>query len=69
MVQLHKRFTDRQVGEFIERCRRPYQSAVFAQQEMSIRYIVIATNRKESAEDVVKWCHQRGGTVKTGSRN
>lgn len=47
MVQLHKRFTDRQVGEFIERCRRLYKSMLFAQQEMSIRYIVIAGMREK----------------------
>ena len=27
---------------------------------MSVKYTVIATNRMESAEDVVKWYNQRG---------
>ena len=40
--------------------RRPYQGTLFAQDEMSVKYTVIATNRMESAEDVVTWCNQRG---------
>ena len=40
--------------------RRPYQSTLFAQQEASLKYTVIATNRTESAEGVVTWYDQRG---------
>ncbi len=40
--------------------RRPYQSTLFAQQEASLKYTVIATNRTESAEYVVRWYNQRG---------
>jgi len=40
--------------------RRPYQGTLFAQDEMSVKYTVIATNRMESAEDVVTWYNQRG---------
>ena len=40
--------------------RRPYQSTLFAQQEESLKYTVIATNRKESADNVVAWYNQRG---------
>ena len=40
--------------------RRPYQRTLFAQQEASLKYTVIATNRTESAEYVVRWYNQRG---------
>ena len=40
--------------------RRSYQSNIFAQEDVSLKYTVIATNRMESAEDVVKWYNQRG---------
>jgi len=40
--------------------RRSYQSDIFAQEDVSLKYTVIATNRMESAEDVVKWYNQRG---------
>jgi len=40
--------------------RRPYQSTLFAEQELGVMYTVIVTNRMESAEDVVKWYNQRG---------
>lgn len=40
--------------------RRPYQSRLFAQEEASLTYTAIATNRTESAEDVVAWYNQRG---------
>ena len=40
--------------------RRTYQSNIFAQEDVSVNYTVIATNRMESAEDVVKWYNQRG---------
>ena len=40
--------------------RRPYQSTLFAQEEASLKYTVIATNRTEPAEGVVTWYHQRG---------
>jgi hypothetical protein len=39
--------------------RRSYQSNIFAQEDVSLKYTVIATNRMESAEDVVKWYNQR----------
>jgi hypothetical protein len=40
--------------------RRPYQSRLFAQEEASLKYTAIATNRTESAEDVVTWYNHRG---------
>jgi hypothetical protein len=40
--------------------RRTYQSNIFAQEDVSVKYTAIATNRMESAEDVVKWYNQRG---------
>ncbi len=40
--------------------RRPYQSNLFDDGEVSERYTVISTNRIESAEEVVKWYNQRG---------
>jgi hypothetical protein len=40
--------------------RRTYQSNIFAQEDVSVKYTVIATNRMESAQDVVKWYNQRG---------
>jgi hypothetical protein len=40
--------------------RTPYQSRLFAQEEVSLQYTVIATNRAESAEDLVAWYNQRG---------
>ncbi len=40
--------------------RRLYQSNIFAQEDVGVKYTVIATNRMESAEDVVKWYNQRG---------
>jgi len=40
--------------------RRPYQGDIFAQEDVSVKYTVIATNRMESAEDVVRWYNQRG---------
>jgi len=40
--------------------RRPYPSTMFAQQDASLTYAVIATNRRESAEYVVRWYNQRG---------
>jgi len=40
--------------------RRSYQSNIFAQEDVSVKYTVIATNRMESAEDVVTWYNQRG---------
>ena len=40
--------------------RRTYQSNIFAQEDVSVKYTVIVTNRMESAEDVVKWYNQRG---------
>jgi hypothetical protein len=40
--------------------RRPFQSHMFDNEESTERYTVIATNRDESAEEVVKWYNQRG---------
>jgi hypothetical protein len=40
--------------------RRPYQVTLFDEGESENRYTVIATNRGESAEDVVHWYNQRG---------
>jgi hypothetical protein len=40
--------------------RRPYQGTLFSEQEASLKYTVIATNRTESAQDVVAWYNQRG---------
>jgi hypothetical protein len=40
--------------------RRPYQRTLFSEDEVRLKYTVIATNRRESAEYVVRWYHQRG---------
>ena len=40
--------------------RRPYQRSIFSEQDTSVKYTVIATNRIESSEEVVKWYNQRG---------
>jgi hypothetical protein len=40
--------------------RRPYQSSLFEEDEGKEKHTVIATNRSESAEEVVKWYNQRG---------
>ena len=40
--------------------RRSYQRNLFDDEERPERYTVIATNRGESAEEVVKWYNQRG---------
>jgi len=40
--------------------RRPYQGTLFAEEDTSLKYTVIATNRIESAEGVVTWYSQRG---------
>jgi hypothetical protein len=40
--------------------RRPYQGTLFAKENESVKYTVIATNRIESAEGVVQWYNQRG---------
>jgi len=40
--------------------RRPFQSHLFDHEENGERYTIIATNRDESAEEVVKWYNQRG---------
>jgi hypothetical protein len=40
--------------------RGPYQGTLFYEQEPSLKYTVIATNRTESAEEVVAWYNQRG---------
>lgn len=40
--------------------RRPYQGKLFGEEEATEKYTVIASNREESAEEVVKWYNQRG---------
>jgi hypothetical protein len=40
--------------------RRPYQRELFGEGDEGIRYSVIATNKAESAEEVVGWYDQRG---------
>jgi len=40
--------------------RRPFQGSLFDSEEGLEKYTVIATNRHESAEEVVKWYNQRG---------
>lgn len=40
--------------------RRPYQGNLFGDEEGAQKYTMIATNRGESAEDLVKWYNQRG---------
>lgn len=40
--------------------RRPYQQNLFTEEEPRIKYIVLVTNRNESAEYVVRWYNQRG---------
>jgi hypothetical protein len=40
--------------------RRPYQMDFLAQQDMTVKYTVIATNRQGPAQQVVKWYNQRG---------
>jgi len=40
--------------------RRPYQGTLFCEEDEKVKYTVIATNRTESAEDVVAWYNQRG---------
>lgn len=40
--------------------RRPYQESIFSEHNTSVKYTVIATNREESSEEVVKWYNKRG---------
>ena len=40
--------------------RRPYQRDMFSEEDASLKYTVIASNRVESAEWVVAWYNQRG---------
>ena len=40
--------------------RRPFQGDLFSNEESAEKYTMIATNRGESAEEVVKWYNQRG---------
>ncbi len=39
--------------------RRPYQGTLFAEEDTSLKYTVIATNGIESPEEVVTWYNQR----------
>lgn len=40
--------------------RRPYQGNMFFEEDVSLKYAVIASNRVESAHGVVAWYNQRG---------
>jgi Transposase DDE domain group 1 len=40
--------------------RRPYQGNLFDEEKSESKYTVIATNREDSAEEVVQWYNQRG---------
>ena len=40
--------------------RRPFQGNLFSKEQRAEKYTVIATNRGESAEQVVQWYNQRG---------
>ena len=40
--------------------RRPYQGNMFSEEDVSLKYTVIATNRVESVQWVVAWYNQRG---------
>ncbi len=40
--------------------RRPVQGRLFGEEEAGVRYTVIATNRPQSAQEVVGWYNQRG---------
>lgn len=40
--------------------RRPFQGHLFSDEESMERYTIIATNRDESVEELVKWYNQRG---------
>lgn len=40
--------------------RRPYQRNLFTEEDASVKYTVIATNRTDSSEDVIRWYNQRG---------
>jgi hypothetical protein len=40
--------------------RRPYQRNLFTEEEPGIKYTVIATNRMDPAEDVIRWYNKRG---------
>ena len=39
--------------------RRPYQGNLFDEEERESKYTVIATNREDSAEEVVQWYNRR----------
>ena len=38
---------------------KPFQGNLFAEEEMSVTYILIATNRMESEENAVTWYNQQ----------
>jgi hypothetical protein len=40
--------------------RRPVQGGLFGEEDKKEKYTVIATNRSEDAEEVVRWYNQRG---------
>jgi hypothetical protein len=48
--------------------RRPYQRNLFGEEEASLKYTIIATNRNESAEEVVNSCLSADrGTINEGN--
>jgi hypothetical protein len=40
--------------------RRPYQKGLFGEEEMKLSYRAIASNRRDAADVVMDWYHQRG---------
>ena len=40
--------------------KRPYQDTLFLEEDEHVKYTVIATNKRESPEEVVAWYNQRG---------
>ena len=40
--------------------RRPYQGKLIGKEDLSEKYIAIASNKEDRAEDVIRWYNQRG---------
>lgn len=40
--------------------RRPYQRNLFGEEDASVKYTVMATNRTDASQEVVRWYNQRG---------
>ena len=40
--------------------RRAYQKEMFAEDDVGLKYKVVATNKEESGEEVIRWYNQRG---------